>query len=136
MAGNIGRVKADFSEDSTFASMRASVVISDDGLRALAAKGADVEAVFAKLAMDAAARAALNIRAVGAIDTSYMVNTTAARPLESSGATHAWSIGTAAWYGVLIEYGTRFMAARPWLTPAMTWARGQMDAVLRATLRI
>lgn len=136
MAGRIGRARSvSWSSGSEFASMRGSVVISDDSLQALTRKGADVEAVFAKLAMDTAARAALNIRAVGAIDTSYMVNTTAARHVDT-GSRFTWTIGTAAFYGVFIEYGTRFVGARPWLTPAMVWAKSQVDELLRAHLRV
>ncbi len=116
--------------------MTSNVIVSSAGLDRLAKKGVDVEAAFTKLAFDTAGKAAQNIRTVGAIDTSYMVNTTAARPLETAGPVRSWSIGTAAFYGVFIEYGTRYMGARPWLTPAMAWARQQVDALLRAALRV
>ena len=112
--------------------VRGSFVMNDSGLQALANKGADIDKAIGKLAVDTGAQAQMNIREVGAIDTSFMVNTTRARQIGE----RLWSIGTAAYYGVFIEYGTRFMAARPWLTPAMTWARGQMDAVLRNALRL
>ena len=130
-----GLISSSMTSGSAGSSMTTSVMMDDSGLQALARKGVNVEDVFAKLAMDTAARAALNIRAVGAIDTSYMVNTTAARRLEG-GSRFSWTIGTAAFYGVFIEFGTRFMGARPWLTPAMVWARSQMEAVLRAALRL
>lgn len=126
---------ASISASNSAVSINMNVVVSGAGLDALKQKGADLHLVFAKLAMDTASRAALNIRAVGAIDTSYMVNTTAARDLEASSDSHWWSIGTAAFYGVFVEFGTRFMPARPWLTPAMAWAREQVAALLRANLR-
>lgn len=112
--------------------VHSSIVMTDAGLQALTRKGADVDKAIGKLAIDTGGRAQMNIREVGAIDTSFMINTTRARQIGE----RLWSIGTAAYYGIFIEYGTRFMAARPWLTPAMNWARGQMDAVLRNALRL
>lgn len=109
-----------------------SILISDAGLRTLAKRTtAAVEDVIEKAAQDAAGFAAQNIRDVGAIDTSFMVNTTQARRLGRM----LWSIGTAAHYGVFIEYGTRYVGARPWLVPAMRKITGTLDTLLRNALR-
>lgn len=110
----------------------ASVTLSDSGLRTLAARTtATVEDVIEKAAQDAAGFAAQNIRDVGAIDTSFMVNTTRARRLGR----FLWSIGTAAHYGVFIEYGTRYVGARPWLVPAVRKIHATLDTLLRNALR-
>tara|TARA_R110000824_G_scaffold68237_7_gene176637 strand:+ start:1189 stop:1533 length:345 start_codon:yes stop_codon:yes gene_type:complete len=79
------------------------------------------------IAMETAARAQGNIRNVGAIDTGFMVNTTAARKISDT----LWSIGTAAFYGVFIEFGTIHMAARPWLQPAMKVGLQRLATALR-----
>ena len=117
---------------STIGDAAMSITLNDDGLEALErlAPGR-VDDVIAKLAIDAATRAQQNIRDVNAIDTGYMVNTTAARRLGPL----LWSVGTAAFYGVFIEYGTRYVAPRPWLTPAMAQARLTLAELLRASLR-
>lgn len=78
------------------------------------------------LAVEMARDAQQNIRTVGAIDTGFMINTTRARQVSR----FLWSIGTAAFYGVFIEFGTRFTSARPWLTPAMRVTQQRMGAAL------
>lgn len=83
------------------------------------------------LARQTAAQAQQNIRTVGAIDTAFMINTTAARRVKEL----TWSVGTAADYGVYIEYGTRFVSPRPWLGPAMQGARSTLEKLLKATFR-
>lgn len=113
--------------------VNASVILDSAGLDALVRNtDGNVENAIEKLAQDAAGWAAQNIRDVHAIDTSYMVNTTQARRLGPM----AWSIGTLAFYGFFIEYGTRFMGARPWLIPAMNKARATLEAVLRNALKL
>ena len=110
----------------------ASFTISDDGLRTLSARTTEsVEDVLEKAAQDAAGFAAQNIRDVGAIDTGFMVNTTRARRVGKM----LWSIGTAAHYGVFIEYGTRYTGARPWLIPAVTKTVRNLATVLRNALK-
>lgn len=87
--------------------------------------------VVAYAATWGAGRARMNIRAVNAIDTGFMVNTTAARRISR----FLWSMGTAAFYGVFIEYGTRYVSARPWLTPAYNEAARLMNGLVRTALR-
>ncbi len=97
-------------------------------LRALARDGDErARTALEFVALETAARAQDNIRNVGAIDTSFMINTTAARRISAD----LWSIGTAAFYGVFIEFGTRFMAARPWLMPAMKVGLKRLAQALR-----
>ena len=79
------------------------------------------------VALETGARAQDNIRSVGAIDTGFMINTTAARRINPD----LWSIGTVALYGVFIEFGTRFMAGRPWLMPAMKVGLRRLATALR-----
>ena len=79
------------------------------------------------VALETGARAQDNIRSVGAIDTGFMINTTAARRITPD----LWSIGTVAFYGLFIEFGTVFMAARPWLIPAMKVGLRRLEQALR-----
>jgi HK97 gp10 family phage protein len=72
-----------------------------------------------------------NIRQVGAIDTSFMINTTKARRISD----RLWSLGTAAFYGIYVEFGTRYMPARPWLVPAVNRVRERIGTVLREQFR-
>jgi HK97 gp10 family phage protein len=44
----------------------------------------------------------------------------------------AWRIGVGAEYGIYVEMGTRFMGARPFLTPAVEHARGGFESAFRA----
>lgn len=104
----------------TFISPTITVTIDDRRLIELAAQGDDlVDEALHRTALALAGVAQDNIRAVGAIDTGFMVNTTRARPIRKL----LWSVGTAAHYGVFIEYGTRYVSPRPWLGPAMRSAR-------------
>ncbi len=83
------------------------------------------------IALQAAADAQQNIRTIGAIDTGFMVNTTRARRVGQL----VWSIGTAAFYGVFIEFGTRSTSPRPWLTPAINKAKQRLRVALGKMLR-
>lgn len=105
------------------------IVMDTTGLELLAAHAPEfAEKVVAYTAMRTAGMARLNIREVGAIDTSFMVNTTRARKISR----FLWSIGTAAFYGVFVEFGTVRMGARPWLLPAMVQAFQTMEQILAA----
>lgn len=109
-----------------------SIVIDDAGLRRLEELvPGRVDAAIGRLALEAANRAQQNIRTVGAVDTGFMVNTTAARRLKPL----LWSVGTAAHYGVFIEYGTRYVSPRPWLGPAMATSRRILRALLSNALK-
>lgn len=128
---NAGSISA-FTPGRGGGGMMVSAQIDTTGLDNLAALSpAMAEQVLRYAAMRGAARARLNIRDVGAIDTSFMVNTTRARRLGQ----YLWSIGTAAMYGIFIEYGTVRMAARPWLTPAYNEAVALFDSLLRNALK-
>ncbi|MFA7295790.1 MAG: hypothetical protein WC211_01225 [Dehalococcoidia bacterium] len=118
--------------DSAQGRAAASYVVADvTGLQNLIAHSDELaEKAIRYVAFRTAGEARLNIRDQGAIDTSYMVNTTRARRLGR----FMWSIGTAAFYGVFIEYGTIRMAARPWLMPAMGHAWQLLEQILRAAL--
>lgn len=105
------------------------IVMDMTGLEMLAEHSPEfTEKVVAYTAHRTAALARMNIREVDAIDTSFMVNTTRARKIER----FLWSIGTAAFYGVFIEFGTVRMGARPWLLPAMAQAFQTMEQILAA----
>ncbi len=107
-------------------------VVNDARLRRLAVRTPDVAEDFLQfLALETAGQAQQNIRTVGAIDTSFMINTTRARRISR----FLWSIGTAAFYGVFIEFGTRSTSPRPWLMPAMKQAKQRMGRALGAMLR-
>ena len=112
--------------------MSLRLIVSDARMRRLVAKSPDAAEDFLEvLALETAGQAQQNIRAVGAIDTGFMINTTRARRISR----FLWSIGTAAFYGVFIEFGTRFTSPRPWLTPAMNQAKQRMGAALGRMLR-
>ncbi len=85
------------------------------------------EQVLEFMALETAGQAKQNIRDVGAIDTSYMINTTRARRLSRL----LWSIGTAAYYGIFIEFGTTRASPRPWLIPAMRQGQRRFQTALR-----
>jgi len=107
-------------------------VANDDKMRRLVSQSPNAaETVIEFIALEMATNAQLNIRNVGAIDTGFMVNTTRARRLGR----FLWSVGTAASYGVFIEFGTRFTSARPWLTPALRRAQQRMGDALGKMLR-
>lgn len=107
-------------------------VAADDRMRRLASESPGAaETLIEFLALEAARNAQLNIRNVGAIDTGFMVNTTRARRVSR----FLWSVGTAAFYGVFVEFGTRFVSPRPWLTPAMRRAKERMGEALGKMLR-
>ena len=104
----------------TFVGPNITVTIDDRRLIELAAQGDDmVDEALQRTAYALAGIAQDNIRAVNAIDTGFMINTTRARPIRKL----LWSVGTAAYYGVFIEYGTRYVSPRPWLGPAMPMPR-------------
>lgn len=128
---NAGSIST-FTPGSGGGGMMVSAEIDTTGLDNLAHLSEPMaEQVLRYAAIRGAARARINIRDVGAIDTSFMVNTTRARRLGQ----FLWSIGTAALYGVFIEYGTVRMGARPWLTPAYNEAVGLFNSLLRTALR-
>lgn len=102
-------------------------IANDDRMVRMVRKSPEAaEQAIKFIAIEMARNAQLNIRNVGAIDTGFMVNTTRARRLDR----FLWSVGTAAFYGLFIEFGTRFTSARPWLTPAMRVAQQRMGAAL------
>jgi hypothetical protein len=106
--------------------------LDDRGLRALQSRAPGlIDDALAKVALQTANRAQANIRAVNAIDTGFMINTTRARKVKDL----TWSVGTAADYGVYIEYGTRYVSPRPWLGPAMRDARKTFGQIAQSLLR-
>jgi hypothetical protein len=106
--------------------------LDDRRLRALQSKAPDlIDDVLAKVAIQTANRAQSNIRAVGAIDTGFMINSTRARKSKPL----SWTVGTAADYGVYIEFGTRYVSPRPWLGPAMNEARRTFGQIAQGVLR-
>lgn len=112
--------------------MDVTFTLDDRGLRALQSRAPGlIDEALAKVAIQTANRAQSNVRAVGAIDTGFMINSTRARKVKDL----TWSVGTAADYGVYIEYGTRFVSPRPWLGPAMRDARKTFHALARSLLR-
>lgn len=112
--------------------MNVTFTLDDRGLRELAARGPElIDDVLGKVALQTANRAQQNIRTVGAIDTGFMVNTTRARKVREL----RWTVGTAADYGVYIEYGTQFVSPRPWLGPAMREARRTFAQLANSVLR-
>ena len=112
--------------------MDVTFTLDDRGLRALASRGPElIDDVLERVALQTAARAQSNIRTVGAIDTGFMINSTRARRVRPL----RWTIGTAADYGVYIEYGTRYVSPRPWLGPAMRDARRTFERLARSVLR-
>ncbi len=109
-----------------------SIFLDTSGLRRLEARAPGMaDKAIELLARQTAAEAQRNIREVLAIDTSFMINTTAARRVKEL----MWSVGTAADYGVYIEYGTRFVSPRPWLGPAMRGAKATLEKLLKAQFR-
>ena len=109
-----------------------SVIVDTSGLDRLNRETPGmVRHMLAYIAVAAAGEAQQNIRAVGAIDTGFMVNSTRARKVNDL----LWTIGTAAPYGVFVEWGTRLMPARPWLMPAVVAARGRFAKALADGLR-
>lgn len=112
--------------------MDVTFTLDDRGLRMLGSRAPQlIDDALAKVAIQMANRAQSNIRAVGAIDTGFMINSTRARKVKDL----TWTVGTAADYGVYIEYGTRFASPRPWLTPAMRDARKTFGQIASAVLR-
>lgn len=109
-----------------------SIHLDTAGLRRLESRAPGMaDKAIELLARQTAAEAQRNIREVGAIDTSFMINTTAARRVKEL----TWSVGTAAFYGVFIEYGTRYVSPRPWLGPAMQGAKATLEKLLKAQFR-
>lgn len=112
--------------------MDITFTLDDRGLRNLGARAPQlIDEALGKVALQTANRAQSNIRAVGAIDTGFMVNTTRARRVKDL----TYTVGTAADYGVYIEYGTRYVSPRPWLGPAMRDARRTFEQIARSVLR-
>ncbi len=112
--------------------MSLQLFVSDTRMRRLVDKSPGAAEDFLEtLALGTAGAAQQNIRTIGAIDTGFMVNTTRARRISR----FLWSIGTAAFYGVFIEFGTRSTSPRPWLMPAMKQAKQRMGRALGAMLR-
>lgn len=56
------------------------------------------------------------------IDIGYLVNNLTARKLKR----FKWAITSAADYSALLEYGTIYMEARPFMTPMAVYLRKQM----------
>lgn len=119
------------TQSSVYGSIQTSVSVDMSGLEALLDAAPDTaEDIVGWWAQRGAALAKAGIRNVGAIDTGFMVNTTAARRLGAA----LWSVGTAAFYGVYIEFGTVRMGARPWLMPAIRVAAEGLAGAARAAL--
>jgi hypothetical protein len=112
--------------------MDVTFTLDDRGLRALQSRAPGlIDEALGKVALQTANRAQSNIRAVGAIDTGFMINSTRARKVRDL----RWTVGTAADYGIYIEYGTRYVSPRPWLGPAMRDAAKTFRTISNALLR-
>jgi len=85
-----------------------------------------VEAGLAVGAEIVAAKAVVNIRQHGLIDTGYMMNTTEAGEVQRVGQQVHVDIGTKAEYGIYHELGTIRLPARPFLRPALLSSEGEI----------
>ena len=81
-----------------------------------------VKTVVAKASFDIEARA----KAIVPVDTGNLKSSITA---EVSGTSSVVNVG--ANYAVFVEYGTRFMAAQPYLNPAVEAVRPSFNAALR-----
>lgn len=91
-------------------SITTKVVFSNFG-RVKAHMMMTAEAATAKAAMDMAAGAQLR----APVDTGFLKNSIQARKVGPA----FWRVTVGADYGVYVEYGTRFMGARPYFFPAV-----------------
>jgi hypothetical protein len=66
-------------------------------------------------------------KASAPIDTGFLRNSIQALKISSG----VWQVNVGAAYGVFLEFGTRFMAARPFLYPAFLKASSALNQALR-----
>ena len=91
------------------------VMIQNDFPRIIASMVPTADMIVAKAAHDIEAQAKVNVHQVKAIDTGTMLNSIQATKI---GTAH-WRVVVGVDYGVHVEWGTRFMAARPFFRPAI-----------------
>lgn len=92
---------------------RRARVVTDNTAKVLAELAAELTAIEDRTAADVAATARANIKRAGLVDTGALldgitVERTAERTVEVSAPGH----------GTYAEFGTRYLPARPWFTPA------------------
>ncbi len=82
---------------------------------------AKVAAVIAKAALDIEAQAAAN----APVKTGFLRSS-----IHADGAGTEWEVRVGAEYGAFVEFGTRRMAARPYLIPAVEQVRPRLLTAL------
>lgn len=106
-------------------------VVFNDFPKIAAALRPRAEAIVAKTAHDIEAGAKANVQAHNLIDTGNLLNSIRARRTGVA----QWVVAVGADYGIYHEMGTRFLPARPFLSPAAERAKPTFDASMRALLR-
>jgi HK97 gp10 family phage protein len=89
---------------------------------------ANAEAFTAKAAMDMEASMKARIISQGAVDTGFLLNSVQATKV---GPAH-WRVTVGAHYGIYVDFGTRFMAARPFFAPAVAEVSPAFIAAMRS----
>lgn len=103
------------------------VVRHDDLPRIIARIPVLADQIVTKAAMDIEAQA----KTRAPVDTGNLKNSIQAVRI---GIAH-WKVVVGAHYGMYVEWGTRFMAAQPFLQPAVNIVRPQFLAALRKVTR-
>ena len=77
------------------------------------------------------------IAAWPAVDTSATINSIKAQPAGGlmEGESLAWNVGPSTEYSAFIEFGTRYMRARPFMVPALEDERPRLIKALEQLMR-